>query len=254
VAEAAKKKATKKAPQKCVRKRKVQAPKRKAPAKPGRANGALAEHASTESASDQIERELAESALTKRRDGKTPTAQELAALRRVERDRDVKLRWEHYRSIPKAHWIEMSGRQHKILNEQVERHGMPIAGRTIDLPAVARWIHEFLAANKFKLARDDLDEAFLDGGDSPALERWRSYKADREKLALERDLREWIRRDEVHDGFSVLAGHLRRAGEMLQRQYGPDAHSILDEALVDVRRDLRQRFGAPPEEPVEVKT
>ena len=35
-------------------------------------------------------------------------------------------RWRFYGSIPKKHWVKLSGRQHKILDDQASRYGLPI--------------------------------------------------------------------------------------------------------------------------------
>lgn len=60
----------------------------------------------------------------------------------------------------------MSGRQTKVLNEQAERYGIPLGGRTINLPAVVRALHEFLARNARKLSEDAA--AFSDFGGVPS--------------------------------------------------------------------------------------
>ena len=60
----------------------------------------------------------------------------------------------------------MSGRQTKVLNEQADRYGLPLGGPVIDLPKLARALHDFLAANAKKLNTDDT--ALLGGGNSPA--------------------------------------------------------------------------------------
>src|SRR3990172_5054457 len=102
-----------------------------------------------------LEKDLAQKAYEKLRAGQTPTAQEGAALKRYEKEREEKLRWQYYGSIPQKHWRQMSGGQAKVLKEQADRYGLPFGGPTINLPAVARALHDFLADNAHKLARDD---------------------------------------------------------------------------------------------------
>lgn len=132
-----------------------------------------------QSTSSHIDRELAAAAIRKRQRGEKPTRDELAALRRVEKAREEELRWQYYSSIPQKHWREMSGRQTKVINEQSSRYGIPFGGRLVDLPAVVRALHNFLAENAVRLARCDQN------GDSDALERLRRAKA--EMAELERD-------------------------------------------------------------------
>lgn len=136
--------------------------------------------APTDSAAADIVRSLAASALEKRRKGKTPTARELSALRKIEKDREEKAREHHYRTIPKHRWRAWSGRQNKIIDEQGRRFGFPIAQAVISLPDFVRAFHDFLAVNQFRLASDApiADEVDL---------RLRTAKADREELRLARD-------------------------------------------------------------------
>ncbi len=127
---------------------------------------------------DQIDRELAATALAKRRAGEKPTGRELAALRRAEAARATQLRWQHYRSIPKRDWQTMSGRQVKVINEQAHRYGLPLLGRTIDLPAVVAALHDFLASNKHRLAGDGKDGRV---SSREADRRYKQARAEREE-------------------------------------------------------------------------
>src|SRR4026207_434341 len=99
------------------------------------------------------------------------TQQERDVLKRHEREKEERLRWQFYGSIPQKHWREMSGRQTKVINEQATRYGLPFGGAQISLPAVVRAFHDFLADNSVKLARED--DALMQGNGSPALERYR---------------------------------------------------------------------------------
>lgn len=197
------------------------------------------------------DRRLAAAALEKRRLGQKPSQHESRALRRVERERDEAQRLAAYRSIRKRDWRQWSGRPDKILNEQSVRYGLPIGGAEIDLPAVVRWLHDFLAENKFRLAAPDPDEAALSGAASPAQERYRLARAKREEFFLERDLGEWIARDKVHDAIGIFADVIRRAGETLQRQFGPSAHDILERAVANAVTAYASHFDQSPTDAAE---
>ena len=80
---------------------------------------------------------------------------EREALKRHEKEQEEARRWQYYASIPQKHWRQMSGRQTKVLNEQAALYGIPFGGATVDLPKVVRAVHDFLAENAHKLARDD---------------------------------------------------------------------------------------------------
>ena len=171
------------------------------------------------------------------------TKEESTALKRHEKEKEERLRWEYYRSIPQRHWREMCGRQTKVLNEQALRHGIPFGGATIDLPAVVRALHDFLADNKHKLARDDDD--LMVGPASPALERYREERAALARLArLERE-GELLPRDLVRQSLSKTASIIRTAGEALQKQFGDSAAEMLYEAIGDAEAEIERFFSEP---------
>src|SRR4051794_36283760 len=104
----------------------------------------------------------------------------------------------------------MSGRQAKVINEQAERYGLAFGGPTIDLPRFVRTLHDFLAKNALKLARDD-DELMQCAPSSPALER---YREERAALArLDRLEREGVLmpRDKAREALGQVAAIVRGA-------------------------------------------
>ena len=176
-------------------------------------------------------------------DGQELTNQERAALKRHEKEKEERLRWQHYASIPQKHWRQMSGRQTKVINEQAARYGIPFGGAKIDLPAVVRALHDFLADNSVKLARDD--DELMQGTGSPALERYREERAALARLdRLERE-GQLLPRDETREVLGRIAGILRGAGDALQRQFGVAAAEILHEALEDAQREVDRAFPGP---------
>ena len=181
---------------------------------------------------------LARAALEKLRAGQQPTVREAAALRRYQKAVDEAARQEHYRTIPRRQWCKLAGRQRKTVEEQAIRYGAPLEGPTIDLAKLAPWLHDFLAANKQKLAAA--------GDDLPPIERKRLADAKRAEWALARDLGLWVPRDQMHAGVAIFATQIRRAGELLQRQFGPAAHDVLDQALTSAIHAFQTQF--PPDE------
>jgi len=162
-----------------------------------------------------------------------------AALKKA----DETARWQHYASIPKKHWVQLSGRQHKVLDEQASRYGIPILGSLIDLAAVARWLHDFLARNARRLGPED----DLPLGDSDWAERYREERTL--LLRLERHEREGslVSREKSHQCWLRVAAVLHAAGETLQRQFGAAALRILNRALQDATRDVDSLFSDGPE-------
>ncbi len=190
---------------------------------------------------EQIDKRAAAQVLDKLKSGASLTSTEKRTLKRYEKEREERLRWEYYKSIPQKHWREMSGRQTKVINEQAERYGIPFGGRTIDLPSVVRGLHNFLAENAAKLAADD--DPLMRGEGSPALERYREERAAIARLdRLERE-RMLIPRDDVRTSLGRIAALIREAGETLQRQFGAEAAEILLEAMDDAEQEIERTFG-----------
>lgn len=197
------------------------------------------------SISEQLDRELVRAAVAKRAAGKTLSREERSALRKYEAGREETDRQRYYRTVPKKDYVAMSGRQHKVLSDLVGRYGMPLEGNTVDLYRTIRWLHDFLAEHGPKILRTEgIDPELSPGeGDSPALEKLREEKfrqARLERLEMERQL---LPRGQIHEGLTRLAARLRNCGEQLERQYGPDALDVLNEALADFERELEALFA-----------
>jgi len=202
---------------------------------------------------EQVDAELVKCALEKRRGGRKLTAAELSAVRRRERGLEEERRWAYYATLPKKHYLEMSGRQARTVNEQARRYGLPVLGKTIDLGSLLHWLHDFLADNSRLLAAGDEDDALMTGVDSPALERYREAKARREWLAYERDLDQWIRRDDFRAGLRRFSTIMREGIEQLQRKCGDDAHAIIDRTLTKAVHALADHFSEPTDDAEHVK-
>lgn len=176
----------------------------------------------------------ANAALAKRSRGEKPTQLEQRALHRVERIREEQARWEHYAAIPHRHWREMSGRQSKVINDQAARFDIPFAGRTVNLPAVVRALHDFFATHQRALL--EAMEGAAARGD--ALERMRHEKylsARIDRMVRERSL---VPRAEVVGFLGRAAETLKQASERLAQQHGPTAQAILTAALEQLEREV----------------
>jgi hypothetical protein len=194
---------------------------------------------------DPLDRDLVKSAYGKRAKNEALSRQESAALRRFESARENADRLRYYASISKKHWSQFSGRKQQVLNEQAARWGIPIGEATIDLAAVVRWLHDFLAKNARKLAAPDSPDPLTGGDNSPAKEQY-----IREKTLLARlDRREregtLVDREKSHQCWSRVAGILQQCGDALQREHGPAALRLLNQALADAQREVDQVFDAP---------
>lgn len=151
--------------------------------------------------------------------------------------------------IPKGLWAKWSQRQHKILDEQAQRYGIPLGEATIDLAAVAQWIHDLLAAHGRRiLAAQDgtaAEEIWEHENEpaSPALERKREVEYElRLRDLLERD-GELVSREKTRQGHAAASAVFKQFADTLQRQHGPDALDLWNDALADWERAIESVFG-----------
>lgn len=153
-------------------------------------------------------------------------------------------------AIPQGDYIWLSGRQAKVLQEFQIRYGLPVAERTIDLSAVVRGLHDLIARNAHRIrpvadTADDDPDVDAPAGSSPALERLRAAKADREEMLRDIMRGDLAKVEEVSAALAILATRLRRAGETLQRHYGNDAADLLNDALNESMGLIRRKLAPP---------
>lgn len=191
-----------------------------------------------------IDAPLVSAAMRKIVNGEALTREERSALRRHEKRKEEEERWTYYRSIPKKHWLAMSGRAARTIIDHATMHQLPLTGPTVDLPAFVKRIHDFLSENYRKLIRND-DDDLLSGPSSPALERYREERAQIARLdRLERE-GNLVPVDQMRDGIGRIAAILRSAGDTIQRQFGREAVQILYDALDEAGREVDRIFGEP---------
>jgi len=196
------------------------------------------------SVSDQLDQDLARAALEKRQQGLQPSPAERGALRRVEAAREEELRWQYYETIPQKHWQEMSGRSPRILKDQAARYGIPFGDRIVNLPEVAKAIHDFFKKHYKKFIVPETEFEMLSGGStSPALERFRLAKAKREERKLAEDLGEFVPLHKVHEGLARITTAMRSAADAIQRQFGLDAFDIIAGAIAEAKAEGIRYFG-----------
>jgi hypothetical protein len=197
---------------------------------------------------DPVERATLIAAIKKVNAGTKLTQAERRAYDRHRKATEESQRWAYYGSIPKKHWVKMSGRQHRDLDRLQGVYGVPLLGATIDLAAVVAWLHAFLAENGPRLLQP-ADEDLLSGESTPMLERLReeSWRVKRiERLKLEDQI---ISRELAHAMMGQLAAIIRSLGEQLQKKFGPDAHDMVDAALDSYEHIVESTFSPETSEP-----
>ena len=106
--------------------------------------------------------------------------------------------------------------------------GMPGGSRSYDVGQVIRWLRTegpWRVAPRLETDTNPLDE-------------YRRARAEREKLALQRDRDEYVPVSDMQQVFTVIATCLRDAAETLQRLYGDGAADVHNDALAEAERQL----------------
>jgi len=175
--------------------------------------------------------EAAAGALARQTAGEKLSVRQRAALRRVTKLFAAAAIADAYRSFPKKLWVKWSGRQHKQIDEQADRHGLPLSGATIDLEQLAPALHELLAKRENAAGKRKRADRSLD-----LIRREELLIKRLERLAKQGVM---IERQSVHDTFQLVAEILRKSGAAILDQFGNDAHALLDEALEEAMRLVR---------------
>lgn len=186
------------------------------------------------------DRQLAVAAARKRQAGQKLTRDEDRALRRVQRYQEETDRWKHYAAVPKDHYVRLSGRQHKIVDEQARRYGLPLLGETIDLATVLVRFHDLLRDHGHKLT-DELDDAT--GPSSPAIERLREEQYKMARIERREMQGQLLPRALVRRALQVIASQVNSLGEDMQRQFGLDAFRLVTKTVDAIERQLEELIG-----------
>jgi hypothetical protein len=193
--------------------------------------------------SDAVDQALALEAIAKRKRGEIPSDREQRALNRIEKRQEEQRRWEYYRSIPLKHWVEMSGRERKILYEQAKLYNLGFGEKVINLPTLVRQMHDFLAKlsrHGGKWIKSVIDGDYdAEGPQTESLDRLRTAKAEREEFNLQVLKKKYLLVDEIQGLFALIASGLRQTLDSLQRQFGVEAMNIVREGI----EEMDQMFG-----------
>lgn len=77
---------------------------------------------------------------------------------------------------------------------------------------------------------------------SEALEEWRLTKARRERVALERDIKSLLDREQCRAVMMELAGIMKTLGERVEQVAGVEARRCVDEAIDEFETRVRRAF------------
>ena len=147
-----------------------------------------------------------------------------------------------HQKAPKRQKLTVSTQRElsKLLGVSLDRvrqyvaQGMPGAPGAYCLDDARDWIASNINQQRQRTLPGTDADPLLSQGDSPALERYRDERAKLARLdRLERE-GQLVRADKLQEFLGRMASILRGTGEVFQRQFGPDALSILNEAIDEI--------------------
>lgn len=210
--------------------------------------------------SEHADKVLAKAALDKIKFGGAPSARESNALKRVSKEQDDARRWAHYRSVPAKHYKELSGRSARVLIDQAARLGIPVSGKIVDLQAVLRGFHDYVA--KHSRVSAELEELGVGGSSgSKALERYRASMAESKEMELAVARNEMAPMAEVVELVGMCCARLTRCMSVLENSMAAevsvwlvspevramsteDRQRMVREYVVKMCRDVRRQEAA----------
>jgi len=154
-------------------------------------------------------------------------------------------------ALPQKRLREVLGCQAKTLQDRAEKYGFPWGGPTCNLWALLRWCVDRIAADgrELEAARRKVAQAeqlaaaaggeelaLYAGASSPSLERLRKLKGDEAELDVLEKRGVLVRRAAVAQSMGQAADAIRRAGEKLERRFGPEARELIEEAIGELER------------------
>jgi hypothetical protein len=131
---------------------------------------------------------------------------------------------------------------HKQIRPLVPAEDVKQTGRRGDVRIRCRAAIDAFAAKAAAKVQPQ-DDALLAAGDSPELERYRAARASLAELELGERNASLVHRDQLEPAFTAYASAVRRAGEALQRRFGPEAVDLLNEALTEAEQAVRRTWG-----------
>jgi len=193
-----------------------------------------------------FDRDLLTSRLKKLEAGQKPNRNEVEAWRRLQRGQEEVDRWRFYGSIPRKHWVILSGRTYTTIQKHAARFGVPVGGPMIDLGGVARWVHNFLTTHGPRLDSSDSDplmSAILNPR-SQALEGYRTQKERLAELDVAQREGRLVDAGDMHMFLSQLAACVRLCGEDLRTRFGEPARQLLNLQIENWMRMVNNFYEA----------
>jgi len=146
----------------------------------------------------------------------------------------AKQREAFFMSISKKEYCKLAGdRTAKQVNDPARKYGLPVFHAHLNLYDVLAAFHDLIT----EMFRQDITVG--EKGTRP-IDELTTHKARREHLRLLQDEGVLVNTQVVREMLESWASIIRQAGEVLDRQFGGEAHLILDEAISDCEKTVSE--------------
>jgi len=148
--------------------------------------------------------------------------------------------------IPKRGWLSRNDAAAAldVSVQQFDRKYAPLAGQDGQQKIDGRLYFRIRSIIDGLLAEKSTDPAATDplltgGPDSPALERYRTARAESAEIDVSERKRETVTFALLWPVLERFSGLIRRGGETLQHRFGTDAATVFNDALDEAERVIR---------------
>ncbi len=166
-------------------------------------------------------------------EGKSLTRTQQRDLTWGERQTKARIIAEYVAAMPKGDYCELSGRQHKVIDDAARLYDLPLDGPVVDLGEALRALHDLIASNASRIRGDSLNDSDRDELEDEKLRQQINklqIENDRLSISLQRDRGDSIPRGEVADALNAVAAKMREGGRALER-ISPAARDAYNEML-----------------------
>lgn len=141
-------------------------------------------------------------------------------------------------AVPKGEYCELSGRQHKLVDDAARKYDLPLDRATINLSDALKALHDLVAANAHRL-RQDLSGDRNDLEEQKLRQQIIGLERDNEKKMIELQFTrgDAIPKVAVAEALVSLSAKLRTLGQTLGR-INPEARLALNEFLENLAIEL----------------
>jgi len=141
------------------------------------------------------------------------------------------------RELPKKYYVDMSGRQHVVLDRQARKWGFPVDQATIDLYEVIKTFHDFVADNHLVL-QQARDKSETHSAKKLVETKMLETKIKLADLEYQERAGKLVDRQAVKNAFAWLSQQFKEMSEQVGRAHGPGPQEKINHFLDRMLREL----------------